>query len=574
MELKAQGNRLYSQGKALEAIKAYGEGIDLVGEEDGEHCTQEDLGCLHMLYSNRSMAHLDLCLVDEALQDAECAIETKPDYGKAYLRRASVLLDLFDFKAALKDLDKAEELEPGLAPEGCESRLRATREKWVPNCYLRKQIELRKKHKCDYVVQVEYEGEELVEPFNAGSDFGVFKKNMNSLTRTGSCPGAGLLHFLSLRSSDIEKRILKTEEGQGGIEGGFKKSKEFKTLLRQQLAREFGTEVVDDMAMRDPSNVETFSDERARSHFLYSFLSKKNRQPIRTLVEAAQSFQQEEETPSYCLVFPGGPKLAGEKNTDPGILARDNFHAQIRAMVGLDLDCCRYCKEKLTDPDPPECICGEKYCSLACHTKDWSRHQPDCYDSYPALRPLMQITCGYWVTVLRGINPFKNQPHAVTLWKERGINSENCHDAFEQEEKFHWEFESKRWLQENQAVLSRMKAQASGGRVDPCLLIETYISWSVRMVDLDSIDDLISLPRLCAQMRMVAFISVGNKDPEIKKLIGGYTPDLKPIAVRFGDYVVRHWKDHPKAGSVMRFIKGCATGDATILGETLGQVVR
>ena len=167
--MEPQGNKLFGQGKIQEAVAAYSKGIDKIeaattDEGTVTNLSEEDLGCLHILYSNRSMAHLVCCKVDEALQDAECSIDNNPNFAKAYLRRAAVLMDLFDFKSALKDLEKAEELEPGLAPEGCEGRLRCSGEKWVHNCYLKKQLELQKKDKGCYVLQIEVEGVEIVEP--------------------------------------------------------------------------------------------------------------------------------------------------------------------------------------------------------------------------------------------------------------------------------------------------------------------------------------------------------------------------------------------------------------------------
>ena len=249
MEFKAQGNKLYSQGKTQDAVRAYTQGLDLVEEGGGEGATEEDRGCLHLLYSNRSMAHLDLCLVDEALQDAECAIDANPEYGKAYARRAAVMVDLWNFKEALQDLDKAEDLDPSLTESLAELRLRAQGKKWVPNCYLQKQIEMRKKHKCDYVAMFELEsGDEIVEPVflrraedKTALAIGDARPVLRALILTGD--GGIQTQFLL---SNIEGAIRqKLEQGKLG-----EKSQTRRKMLKAQLRREFGP-ITDEMRLHD-----------------------------------------------------------------------------------------------------------------------------------------------------------------------------------------------------------------------------------------------------------------------------------------------------------------------------------
>ena len=229
MEFKTRGNRLYSQGKTLEAIEAYSEGINFLEEEEeegsggGSNITEEDRGCRHLLYCNRSMAELDACLVDEALQDSELAIEANPNFAKAYVRRAEVLLNLFKNQEALADLDTAEELEPGIAPPGCEARRRASGERWFPNCFLQKQKELTRKYQCDYVLLLEHEGVHIEEPIKITGG-GL---NLKRCIATGQHL-VGVLDFLERQPTKAKSEIVLDPPG------------EYKKLIQQQLEREYG----------------------------------------------------------------------------------------------------------------------------------------------------------------------------------------------------------------------------------------------------------------------------------------------------------------------------------------------
>ena len=109
MEFKVEGNALFNAGKLEEALVAYRKGIDSYDNraEDENRSAATD-SCLHILYSNSSMIHLKLCMVDEALQDAALAIEEKPDFAKAHLRMAAVLNTLFKFEDAAKSIKVAE----------------------------------------------------------------------------------------------------------------------------------------------------------------------------------------------------------------------------------------------------------------------------------------------------------------------------------------------------------------------------------------------------------------------------------------------------------------------------------
>ena len=84
MNFKITGNNLYSSGLKERAVGAYTKGIELI-EDRGDEASGEDKKCLPVLYCNRSKAHLDLCLVDEAHLDAELAIEANPEHAAEQL---------------------------------------------------------------------------------------------------------------------------------------------------------------------------------------------------------------------------------------------------------------------------------------------------------------------------------------------------------------------------------------------------------------------------------------------------------------------------------------------------------
>ena len=188
--------------------------------------TEEGKSCLHMLYCNRSRAFLEMCMIDEALQDAELAIEANPEYANAYVRRATILLDLFKHELAKKDLGKAHELDSTL--DLSEEIQRAAKKKYVPNCYARKQLELRLKFKCDYVIQFEYEGEDIVEPAFA-EEGRSFSREIGYSMRTGEGDTKGLVGMIA-RSFTSKIRTRMND------------SKKLSAMVKEQLTRELGPE--------------------------------------------------------------------------------------------------------------------------------------------------------------------------------------------------------------------------------------------------------------------------------------------------------------------------------------------
>ena len=60
----------------------------------------------HTLYSNRSACYYNLNQFVKAREDAEKCIEVKPDWGKAYQRRAMALHAMGQYDEALQDYEK------------------------------------------------------------------------------------------------------------------------------------------------------------------------------------------------------------------------------------------------------------------------------------------------------------------------------------------------------------------------------------------------------------------------------------------------------------------------------------
>jgi len=87
-EWKNKGNAEYSKGNNEEAIKLYSKAIE---------CDPSN----HVLYSNRSAAYFALYQWNKALEDAEKCISAKPDWGKGYFRKGSVLVELKRYPEAV-----------------------------------------------------------------------------------------------------------------------------------------------------------------------------------------------------------------------------------------------------------------------------------------------------------------------------------------------------------------------------------------------------------------------------------------------------------------------------------------
>ena len=75
---KDKGNALVKEKKYKEALDCYSKAIEIDPNDP-------------ILYSNRSLMHINLSEFDQAITDAEKAISIKPEYAKAYLRKGKAL---------------------------------------------------------------------------------------------------------------------------------------------------------------------------------------------------------------------------------------------------------------------------------------------------------------------------------------------------------------------------------------------------------------------------------------------------------------------------------------------------
>jgi len=97
---KTKGNQALSAGKIEEAIGFYTQGIAVDPKN-------------HVLYSNRSAAYLKKDDYDKALEDAERAIEVKPDWPKGYSRKGTALEFKKQYELAKLAYEEGLKFNPG-----------------------------------------------------------------------------------------------------------------------------------------------------------------------------------------------------------------------------------------------------------------------------------------------------------------------------------------------------------------------------------------------------------------------------------------------------------------------------
>lgn len=104
--IKKEANELFSRGEFQEAIQRYTQGILA--------CPEDEKRLKSVLYSNRAACHIMLDNMDGALVDSNDAIDFDDTYTKAYLRRFTVLERKEKWHDALRDINRAFELDEGL----------------------------------------------------------------------------------------------------------------------------------------------------------------------------------------------------------------------------------------------------------------------------------------------------------------------------------------------------------------------------------------------------------------------------------------------------------------------------
>ncbi|XP_053989726.1 mitochondrial import receptor subunit TOM70 [Hylaeus volcanicus] len=97
--LKNEGNNLFKLGKYNEAIKLYNDAIYA--------CPKENTDALATFYQNRAAAYEQLKEYNVVKLDCTKALELKPRYTKALLRRARALEQCCELEAALEDVTAA-----------------------------------------------------------------------------------------------------------------------------------------------------------------------------------------------------------------------------------------------------------------------------------------------------------------------------------------------------------------------------------------------------------------------------------------------------------------------------------
>lgn len=107
-QLKLDGNTAFQANKYEEAIESF----TLAIEKLSSQAADLDSNTLSVLFSNRSAAFSASRLWNEALEDADKAIELRPTWGKALGRRATALEGKGMKEEAIECLEKAIELDP------------------------------------------------------------------------------------------------------------------------------------------------------------------------------------------------------------------------------------------------------------------------------------------------------------------------------------------------------------------------------------------------------------------------------------------------------------------------------
>lgn len=108
-QLKLDGNTAFQANRYEEAIENFSLAIEKFSSISQEPSTLESLS---ILYSNRSAAFSASRLWDEALEDADKAINLRPTWGKALGRRATALEGKGMINEAIECLGRALEFDP------------------------------------------------------------------------------------------------------------------------------------------------------------------------------------------------------------------------------------------------------------------------------------------------------------------------------------------------------------------------------------------------------------------------------------------------------------------------------
>jgi len=107
---KLTGNANFKKGKIDDALKAYTEGINSLGDEDQLDDEKKNLKA--DLYANRAACYIQLYEPTKVRADCNQALNLIPSHPKALLRRAQALEALEKYKDALTDLESVLKVYP------------------------------------------------------------------------------------------------------------------------------------------------------------------------------------------------------------------------------------------------------------------------------------------------------------------------------------------------------------------------------------------------------------------------------------------------------------------------------
>jgi len=105
-EIKNRASASIKSGNYPEAVTLYSKAIEI------NVAGTNDASTVSILYANRSMCQLRMRKTEEALSDAEVAVDRDPTYVKGYFRKASALGDLSRFGEARQALEKGLSIKP------------------------------------------------------------------------------------------------------------------------------------------------------------------------------------------------------------------------------------------------------------------------------------------------------------------------------------------------------------------------------------------------------------------------------------------------------------------------------
>lgn len=102
---KDKGNKLFGEARYDDALDAYAEALLCAETEDVENRA--------VFHNNKAAAHFMLKQWDEVVYETTQAVQLKPDYARAYQRRAKAFEASDRLSEALEDYKAAEQLLPG-----------------------------------------------------------------------------------------------------------------------------------------------------------------------------------------------------------------------------------------------------------------------------------------------------------------------------------------------------------------------------------------------------------------------------------------------------------------------------